>query len=613
MAASDAVPHTATPSACALPAGLRLLAAAAWTHTRGPALLLAALYAIGGTLPAVKVALTATLLGRLLHAAGRGPAALPAILLPALALAVAALAEYSLFTFWPVLKELCVLRLQRGLDGDLLAHLADLDLATRERPECDNLLQRAGAPGSTAGDLLETCLNWLRSGSAVLSLSVVIATVHWWLPCALIAGALPLAIAETRQSLARRALDLDQSADNRLLGHLADLVTSRAAAPEVRLFGLTAPLLDRWQTLRLRLARTRTWLAVRQSAATLPHTAAARLCTFGGIAVLGLTTDLDPGRLVALVGGVVGLVAELGSAAHMAGSVQDGAERMRDTWSLLRLGPTERIPPVEPVTLPAPSAGDLPPAADAPTPPTRPPLPRGAIACACVTFRYPGTTAPALDRCTLHIRPGERLALVGPNGAGKSTLVKCLLGLYHPEQGSIGVGGTIAPVFQDYLRPEFTAAEAVAFGNPAALYDGARLRRAAAAGGAAGFPESLPRAYDTPLGRSLYDDGAELSGGQWQRVAISRALFSEPDVLVLDEPAAALDPKAEAELYAQFREVAAPRTILLISHRLGSARLAQRIAVMDRGRIVETGPHDELLARKGLYADMWEAQAAWYT
>jgi len=584
--------------------GWRLLARAVWTHARGAGLLWGLSHVVGGLLPALQVALTAALLDRLLQGAGRGPAALPALLPVAAALTAAMLVGQGLFTVWPACKQLCAIGLQRGLDGQLLERLASTGLAEREDPRVDALLQRAGAPGAVAADLLELCLNALMDGATIISLGLVLGLVRWWLPAGLLAGALPLVAASAHGAGARRTLELDQAADRRLADHLSDLATERAAAPEVRLFGLADHLIGRWHVLALRLARERAALVVRESAATVPARLLPRLLTFGGIALLiwlarggGLAT----GRAVALIGGVIALESTLSGVAGRAAGLREGFDRLADAARLLAL-----------------PAG---PARDGGMPPPRPW--REGIGLEGVTFRYPGAGRPALDGLTLRIRAGEHLALVGPNGAGKSTLVKCLLGLYRPEAGRITVDGidlraiapqlwrrAVTPVFQDHLRPEFTVREAIAPGCPDAGPD--RLRRAAAAAGAATFIEALPEAYDSPLGRSLHDDGVEPSGGQWQRLALARGLLPEPELLILDEPAAAQDPRAEAALYGRLREIAAGRTVLLISHRLGSARLADRIAVIDGGRVVELGSHDALLARGGAYAGMWAAQAAWY-
>jgi ATP-binding cassette, subfamily B, bacterial len=242
-----------------------------------------------------------------------------------------------------------------------------------------------------------------------------------------------------------------------------------------------------------------------------------------------------------------------------------------------------------------------------------------------VTFTYPGVERPALIGINLTIAPGERLALVGENGAGKTTLAKLLLGLYHPTSGRITINGAdmaalppgwwqarVAAVFQDYVRYELTARENIGFGNLAQLHNRSAIDLAAARSGADRVIATLPAGYETVLGKAYDESGQDLSLGQWQKLAIARAYLRDGAVLVLDEPTAALDARAEVEVYQQFRDMAQGRTTLLISHRLGSARLADRILVLDNGRIVEQGQHMTLLAHDGRYATMYRIQAHWY-
>jgi ATP-binding cassette subfamily B protein len=242
-----------------------------------------------------------------------------------------------------------------------------------------------------------------------------------------------------------------------------------------------------------------------------------------------------------------------------------------------------------------------------------------------VTFAYPGAARPVLDEIDLILQPGERVALVGENGAGKTTLAKLLLGLYQPTAGRILIDGVdladldlewwrrrAAAVFQDYVKYELTVGENIGFGDVSRLNDTPAIRTAAARSGADAVVTELPLGYQTMLGKAYDEAGHDLSIGQWQKLAIARAYLRDAAVLVLDEPTAALDARAEVEVYRRFRDMAEGKTVLLISHRLGSARLADRIIVLEHGRIVEEGSHAELVARGGRYATMYTAQAQWY-
>ena len=241
-----------------------------------------------------------------------------------------------------------------------------------------------------------------------------------------------------------------------------------------------------------------------------------------------------------------------------------------------------------------------------------------------VSFRYPGTDKWVLRGVNLKLTAGEKMALVGENGAGKSTLIKLLMRLYDPTEGAIYYGGVdlrdmdvrdlrdrIGVLFQDFVRYQWTARENVGVGWVPALEDRTRVERAVEDGGARSVIEQLPQKMDTMLG-GWFEDGQELSGGQWQKIALARAFMRDSEVLVLDEPTAALDAEAEHELFARLQQLAAERTAILISHRFSTVRRADRIAVIEKGRVEELGTHDELLARNGRYAHLFRLQASGY-
>jgi ATP-binding cassette subfamily B protein len=395
-----------------------------------------------------------------------------------------------------------------------------------------------------------------------------------------------------------------QTALQRRRDYLRDLLTQRASAAEVRLFGLGGHLTGRWRRVADQLHGEQAVAYERRLPKGVALTAALvalELVVIAGLVLAAARGALTVGGLVALVYATRQYMGEIFRVGNRLSQLQRFFGELRYVADFFELGRGE-------------SAGGT-------TPPA--PLVDG-VRFERVSFTYPGGTRPALSDVSLAIRPGERVALVGENGAGKSTLAKLLLGLYEPTAGRVSVDGTdlssvdrdawrrrVGAVFQDFVRYALTARENVGFGRLELLHDDDAITRAAGKSSAAAAVGRLPDRWETLLGRELVG-GHDLSRGQWQSLALARAYLRDAELLVLDEPTSALDARAELEVYRRFVELSAGKSVLLTSHRLGSARLADRIVCLQEGRVVEEGTHDELVAAGGPYAEMYRLQAEWY-
>jgi ABC-type multidrug transport system fused ATPase/permease subunit len=489
------------------------------------------------------------------------------------------------------------------LQGRILRRAASVPLREFEDGAFYDALQRAA--GDLPGRIHSLQYTVTDIGQLVVSaasLALVLGLVRPGLLVVLAAGAWTAAWLNSRVGTVMLEVEREDTRPGRIRGRLAGLLSARGTGAEIRVFGASRFLLDRWRALRAQ--RTRAVLVAER------RTGAA---TTGGNLLMGLAyassllwvaLDILHGRLalgsfVTVTVAAFGFAERLGVISQVVRSVDEHAGYVGDFMRFVRWVRSE--PDREPVVA-------------APPGPDRPP----AVTAHGLTFTYPAGTRPVLDGVDLEIAPGEHIALVGDNGAGKTTLAKCLLGLYPPDAGRVVIEGDLAgaaaearaAVFQDYARYQFTLREAVAFGDLARLDDDAAILRALEQAGLGGLDGQVPGGLTGYLGRAFGE--RDLSGGQWQRLALARAFFRQAKLLVLDEATAALDPLAELALFERFAELARGRTAIMVSHRLGAARLADRVLVLHEGRIVQAGPHAELLARDGRYARMFDAQAQWY-
>ncbi len=505
---------------------------------------------------------------------------------------------------------LLVERLKQEMEDRLLTQLQHkasvLRLETFERADFHDVLRRAQEAATPSFlFILIGEIHMIITGT--LTVVAVALVVGLWNPLLLIAIALvsvPPPLARVLQEKNTFYLKREQTQHERLRAYLERILTERAAAKEVRVFNLGAALLGWWEHLYWQVAdqlfqqkRSQASVNVLLSAFSLAGLAAGIGWSAWAVAHGGLS----PGQFAAMMVALQQVSTHVDSVFVRFGYLANRLLYIADLFTYLDLGP-EESKEGELID----HVGEVP------------------IAAADLSFRYPQAERLAIDGISFTIQPGERVALVGANGSGKTTLVKVLLGLFHPTQGKVlygdvdlnrvdrnGLWDQSAAVFQDYTRFAFSLGENIGLGRTERMGDQAAVERAAHQGGAAPIAEQLPGHYHTLLTKE-FAGGTELSGGEWQRVAISRGFMRNASLIVLDEPTASLDPQAEADVFRRFLAMSGERTTIVVSHRLGSARLCDRILVLKEGRLLENGTHGELLSQGGEYARLWALQAQWY-
>jgi ABC-type multidrug transport system fused ATPase/permease subunit len=427
-----------------------------------------------------------------------------------------------------------------------------------------------------------------------------------WSVIVIVLASLPAFIAEARLSGQAFRLQNWRAPEARRHNYLEWILTRDSHVKEVKLFGLAPLILKRYRQLFEKFYAEDRKLALRRAAVGLALGALSLLAFYGAYAVMAARAaqaTITLGDLTLYLSVFRLAQTSFQQILSSLGSLYEDGLFMSNLFTYLDISAASEEPRAAPITLPpGPHRVEF----------------RG------VSFKYEGSERWALRDIDLAIEPGEKLALCGDNGAGKSTLIKLLLRLYEPTQGSILYGGVdvrdidprdlrsrIGVVFQDFVRYQFTAAENIGLGWVPHLEDRDRIAEAADRGGAAPVISKLPEGFDTMLG-GWFEKGHELSGGQWQKIAIARSFMRDAELLVLDEPTAALDAEAEHELFQRLSALARDRSAILISHRFSTVRRADRIAVLRDGRIEEMGTHAELLAHRGRYAQLFTLQASGY-
>jgi ATP-binding cassette subfamily B protein len=486
-----------------------------------------------------------------------------------------------------------------------------VDLASFEDPDFHDQLQRAKTSGTYRSMEMVNSINSLLAGLIVsIGISVVLLFLEPLLVLFIALASLPMLVATIHNSRESYVFEYAMTPENRERAYLIDLLTEEEPAKEVRVFDATPLLRRRYDALSdERLRKLREFLRSRLSVDVVGTVASAigTGLALGSLIYLIANDYIDVATAVIAGFGMQQLSVRLTAVMGGFGKIIETGMFVDDYNAFLKLAPEVQA------------------AQDRREARSKVPARRfEGLEVEDVSFTYPGTTRTALSDVSMRIGRGEVVALVGENGSGKTTLVKLICGLYRPTRGRILWSGQDAAaldpeelredmtvIFQDFIQYHLSARDNIAMGRVTKQPDLDAVEAAARQSGADAFLSRLPEGYETRLGRQFYG-GHELSVGQWQRVALARAFFRGGGFLVLDEPTAALDPRAEHDLFSQMRELAAGRSVLLVSHRFSSVRAADRIYVLDGGRIAEAGSHEELLAREGQYAELFNLQAAAY-
>ncbi|MEW6733923.1 MAG: ABC transporter ATP-binding protein, partial [Acidobacteriota bacterium] len=437
-----------------------------------------------------------------------------------------------------------------------------------------------------------------------LAILQILAKIDWSVPILLLAGSLLVLRWQIIRERELIEINYNQTPLQRRRDYWRDLVIRRNAASEVRLFGLATHIISTWGKLTEQILKEISSVRHSNIIKSLP----VKVINIGLFGMVGFSLIFAAASGKIDAGALIAFLYALQDYLNKIAMISWRLERSQRFFS--QIGYAQQFFGLQ---------GE-----EAKTGMAAPETLHKSIHFQAVNFSYPGSDRLAVAGIDLQICPGERIALVGENGAGKSTIAKLLLGLYQPSKGTITIDGidlqTISPqawraktgaVLQDFMRYAFTAYENIGLGCLTKLNDTTAIEAAADMSSAAQFICQLPKLYDTPLGKE-FENGQDLSLGEWQKLAIARVYLRNPDIIVLDEPASALDAMAELEIYRQFLQLSQGKTVLFISHRLGSARMADRILFLQQGRIVQQGTHEELITSSGPYAELYNSQASWY-
>ena len=497
-------------------------------------------------------------------------------------------------------------RFIRHISTQIMEHASGLDLTLYEDPAFCDKMERARVQGTDRVMMIQMAGRLVQQAVTTASLAAGIFFFSPWLLLFLVICVVPAFLGETHFAFLGYSLNFQQTPARRLLEYLRVLGGSKESAKELKLFGLGPFLVRRYRDISDELHRQTVGLAKRKLLLGSVLTLLGTVGYYGTYAYVIYQTVIGAwslGQLTFLAGAIAGASTNIQALFSTFSGMADQALFLTDLLDFLAVQP-RIVSKAGAITLPRPI--------------------RHGIEFKDVWFAYPSNPNPVLRGISLHLAPCECIALVGENGQGKTTIAKLLTRLYDPTEGQILLDGIdlreydledlwkeVGVIFQDFMRYDMTAYENIAMGRVECADNRFQIRAAAMKSYAESLIRKLPKGYDQLLG-CRFEGGIELSGGEWQKIALARAHLREAQLLILDEPTAALDARSEHEVFERFTELAESKMTLLISHRFSTVRMADRILVLKEGRIAEQGSHDELVRNGGHYAEMFELQAAGY-